>query len=102
MPKDNRHWLNDDGGGLISNNGDTMTVEQAHEAIRKTIELKGRFILSAEYEVHIGEIQTWAGLPMRVVRFATYQEAVENCVEDLWGDLHIDPECFFFEVEVAD
>jgi hypothetical protein len=44
----------------------------------------------------------FAGLPMRVVRHSTYEEAKENVVEDIWGDEFLDPQDNFFLVEVAD
>jgi hypothetical protein len=40
------HWKDDD-GSLVSEHGDVMTKEQAQEAIRRTIELTGKFILAA-------------------------------------------------------
>ncbi len=89
--------------------GEEMTNEQVHELIRQTIERVGKFILSHEIQPAIGQIQEFAGLPMRVVRHVSRDEAIEDGARtgDIWG-LYPTPEnlppegLYFFEVEVAD
>jgi hypothetical protein len=82
--------------------GEIVTDAQIQELMRDVINKKGRLILSAPYPPQIGEVQVFAGLPMRCVRHVTLQEAVENGtghpLERSWPD----PEQFHFEAEVAD
>lgn len=90
-------------GGLVRDrDGVTMTEAEGHEAIRKTIERKGRFVLASAVQPEIGEVQTYCGLPMRCVRYVTMQDAVNNHCEDIWGKWTWNPHDFYFEVEVAD
>jgi hypothetical protein len=88
--------------------GETMSDEDAQVLIRRTIERSGRFIMHAPNEPRPGEVQMYAGLPLRFVRFVTYEEAVADhkLTTDIWKcehtDVCIDPDEFHFEVEVAD
>lgn len=82
--------------------GDLMENDEAQRRILATIERTGKFILSAPLQPRIGEVQDFSGLPMRCVRYTTYEAAVANACDDLWGHEDLDPEDFFFEVEVAD
>lgn len=79
-----------------------MSIEEAHAAIRKTIERHGRFILGNITQPFIGEVQMWADLPMRVVRFVTHEEAYAERCPDIWGEEWEYTEEYYFEVEVAD
>jgi len=79
-----------------------MEIEEAHEAIRQTIARHGRFILGNITRPMIGEVQIWADLPMRVVRFVTCEEAKAERCPDIWGEGWDDGTFFYFEVEVAD
>lgn len=94
---------------IDENTNKEMTDEQAQELIRQTIERVGKFILSHEIKPKIGQIQEFAGLPMRVVRYVSRDEAIEDDkkTRDLWGKYptpgNLPPEgLYFFEVEVAD
>lgn len=82
--------------------GKRMTTAEAHEAIRRTFELKGRFILASPIQPELGEVQNYAGLPMRCTRYVTVEDAIQNHVDEIWGEWESDHEDFYFEVEVAD
>lgn len=86
---------------LIDDLGNTMTDEEAQEMIRETFARKGCFILSSPVQPRIGEVHKFAGLPMRVSGYCTYVDAVKND-EPEWGQSALDPEDFYFYVEVAD
>ncbi len=91
--------------GLIHEvTGTTITVEQGQDWIRQTFERTGRFIVSSRVPAEIGEIRYLADLPLRVMRTATYEEAVENAkaVEDLWGSMEVNANEFYYDVVVAD
>lgn len=87
---------------MIDPEGNIRTDEEVQEMIRQTIERCGRFVLCAEVAPQIGEVQMFAGLPFRVVRFVSYQACTDNA-PDIWGaDPCHNPDHFHFEVEVAD
>ena len=89
---------------LVNQKGETMSDEDAQERIRRTIERTGKFILSCAENPKIGEVRFYAGLPFRVVRLVSFEEACRNRCADIWGaEVGIpDPDDFSFEVEVAD
>jgi hypothetical protein len=93
-------------GGLVRDeDGATMTQTEAQDAIRRTIERTGRFILASIFTPEIGQVQDYAGLPMRVVRIVTHADAIEhqNLTKDIWGDWpQVDDTEVYFEVVVAD
>jgi hypothetical protein len=62
----------------------------------------GRIILNAYLPPPIGEIQSFAGLPMRVVRWVPIDEAREDFEIDHDDGDAFDADMFYFEVEVAD
>ena len=82
--------------------GATMTDEQAQQRIAETMRRTGVFILSSCYMPAVGEVRTFAGLPLRVVRASTYEEALRHQCADLWGPANLDPQDSYFVVEVAD
>lgn len=79
-----------------------MTDELAQQRIAETIRRHGRFILSSFIQPEIGDVQLWAGLPMRCVRYVTKEEAIQNKDDDLWGKGMDESRQYHFEVEVAD
>lgn len=81
--------------------GDILSDEQAQEMIRRTIEQKGRFILHSPIKPTLGEVQNFAGLPMRMVRFVSYEDAKTNECPEIWRSGLPKGE-YYFEVEVAD
>jgi len=85
--------------------GKQMSTEEAHAAIAETIKRCGRFILAAPIAPTLGEIQSFAGLPMRAVRYVTFEEYKNDSDAslDIWGVLSPGQgDDSFFEVEVAD
>jgi hypothetical protein len=88
--------------------GHQISDEDAQVLIRRTFERTGKFIMHAPVEPILGEVQMYAGLPLRFVRFVTYEEAVADhaMTTDIWGcqhrDVCINPDEYHFEVEVAD
>ena len=89
--------------GLVHSDGRKLTQSQAQEKIKLTIERMGYFFLSSDEKPKIGEVQMYAGLPMRAVRHLTYSEAKESSAMDIWESYaELDPLKYHFEVEVAD
>ena len=85
--------------------GVTMTDEDAQDRLRRTIERCGRIVMACDGPVNIGDVQEYAGLPLRVVRFTTFEDAVKDQEQcgDIWGERNfLDPMSNYFEVEVAD
>lgn len=85
--------------------GDELSDTEAQERIRQTIARTGRFILFDDVSApRIGQVEMYAGLPLRVVKFVTFEEAKANACEDIWGGepKMFDPNACYFEVEVAD
>jgi hypothetical protein len=61
-----------------------------------------QIILAADYQPAIGEIQEYAGLPLKVVRYASRAE-YEECRPFPFPVLNEpDDGSFYFQVEVAD
>jgi len=89
-----------DSGAIISEEGEVVDKEQAQEMVRQTIERFGRFLMGADSLPSPGQIQSFAGLPLRMVRFVTEQEARREHCPDIWGEW-VDS-AYHFEVEVAD
>ena len=88
---------------IYHTSGKQRTDKQGQEMIRRTIRRFGRFLMEASYPVQIGEVQTFSGLPMRVVRYVTREEYCAEHGDDIWGKCNFDHEGpYFFEVEVAD
>lgn len=91
---------------MLMNNetGEVLTDEVSQQLIRETIQRTGRFILHSPIPPTIGEIQEFAGLPFRAVKFVSIEEAKKNHCPDLWGewDSNQEDDKSFFEVEVAD
>jgi hypothetical protein len=88
---------------IQSNDGEIWDDEKAQAAIRETIQRCGRFVLGASLQPRIGEIQEFAGLPLKVTRYVSKEEA--NRDEDLTADIwqyRRSNYAFYFEVEVAD
>lgn len=90
---------------MLERAGVTLTDDEAQNKLRQTIDRCGRIVMAAHGPVDIGQTQTFAGLPLRVVRLTTYEDAVkdqEMCA-DIWGErTFLDPLDCYFEVEVAD
>ena len=82
-----------------------ISEQEGQDRIRRTIERMGYFVLGADCPVKLGDVQEWCGLPMRVVRFITEEEAKkhdEGC-RDIWFDELFFIHCVhYFVVEVAD
>lgn len=89
---------------ISSTDGELLDNAVAQERIRETIRRTGRFYMSAAIPPTIGSVQEFAGLPLKVTRFITYAEALvdEQLCGDLWGEAVLQPEEFYFVVEVAD
>ena len=91
---------------IISDDGEVRTNERAQEMIRESMARNGGwFFMMAYVEPAIGEVQEFAGLPFRVVRYIsrTEAEAAEAKTRDIWGSTAENLEgMFYFEVEVAD
>ena len=92
--------------GLINDDGRVFSQTEAQECIRRSIERFGCMILSADIKPRIGEVQVFAGLPMRCAKFVSAEEGARFHWDtvDIWGDEHQPPNSneFFFVVEVAD
>ncbi len=92
--------------GLINEDGRVMTEAEAQECVRRSIERFGCMILSAKVKPRIGEVQEFAGLPMRCAKFVSAEEGARFhfATVDIWGAEHQPPNSneFFFIVEVAD
>lgn len=89
-----------DKGEIISDDGEIVSRDAAQDMVRRTIQRYGRFLMSADNPPSPGEVQNFAGLPLRVVRFVTEQEARAEHSPDIWGEW-VDS-AYHFEVEVAD
>jgi len=89
---------------LVDDHGNTMEQAEAQARLQMTQERVGRIILGAPGAPQIGEVRDFAGLPFRVVRLVSLEEAQRDSdnLEDLWGEGELDPEYSYFEVEVAD
>lgn len=93
--------------GLVDTvTGKKLSQKEAQKRIRKTIERTGRFLLSSPVEPSPGDIQEYAGLPMRFVRLVTQEEFEEHdaATADIWREVppEAEEDCYHFEVEVAD
>jgi hypothetical protein len=88
--------------------GEVLTYEKYQEHLRKQLHLLGKIILCSWAQPEIGEVQTFAGLPMRCVRHVSNEEAMahhraEIAVFPEHGPLSSDcKDKFHFEVVVAD
>lgn len=87
---------------LIHEDGMVMSNKEAQDKIRKTLQRHGKFILSAQCPPPIGYVAEFAGLPMRIVKFVSKQEAERLSDSDIWGEVEWDSDAFYFEVVVAD
>jgi hypothetical protein len=87
---------------LVNQEGGRMSYTTAQRRIAETFRRTGIFILGCPCPPQIGEVQTFAGLPMRVVRYCTIEEALENHQPDLWGEVNLPSDDAYFAVEVAD
>jgi hypothetical protein len=84
--------------------GEQISDEVAQDMIRRTIERTGKFLLCSRVKPTLGEVQNYAGLPMRAVRHVSLEEAREHdeATADIWKDVSFHDDDFHFEVEVAD
>jgi hypothetical protein len=73
---------------------------EAQEMIQRTVKKFGRFILGCDAKPRIGDIEEFAGLPLRAVKFVTEAEALREHDPATWGDWVSYK--YYFEVEVAD
>lgn len=83
--------------------GETMSAERVEANIREHIRRVGFFQLSSIVEEPIGTVQSFAGVPWRIVRYLSLAEATacHEATKDLWGD-GFQPDEIHFEVVVAD
>ena len=98
-------------GEMIHEDGSVVTNEEFQEWLKEEINLCGFVLLCNFMEPEIGEVRTFCALPMRVVRHVSHEEAErhqnklrERTVFDLRRSKidALDPERFYFAVEVAD
>ena len=84
--------------------GLVMSDAEAQDRIRQVIARYGRFILNSSVKPHVGEIGFYAGLPLRMVRFVSFEEAKREECLDIWppGLVPDDEDEYYFEVVVAD
>jgi hypothetical protein len=84
--------------------GHQISDEDAQEMIRRTIEREGKFFLCAPVKPRIGEVHNYAGLPMRAVRYVSFEEAKAHAeaTADIWWNGYCSKDDYHFEVEVAD
>jgi hypothetical protein len=88
--------------------GETMTEEKYQELLREQSRVLGKIILCSWVQPEIGEVQRFAGLPMRCVRHVPNEEAIEYHRAEIEAFPECGPICsdcedkFHFEVVVAD
>jgi len=89
---------------LVDGDGNRMNLDEAQARLQLTLERVGRIILGVRGVPQIGELRDFAGLPFRVIRLVSFEEAqrYSNKLADLWGEGELDPEQTYFEVVVAD
>jgi hypothetical protein len=78
--------------------GLTMSDEEAQGYMKKL----ERIIFAGPYQPPIGEVRMYAGLPLKVVRYATLEEHMACNPFPEWPPAAPPEGYFFFEVEVAD
>jgi hypothetical protein len=87
-----------------------LTAEETQQRLRQVFELAGKIIFGHSSPPPIGEVRNFAGLPLRVVRLVSNEEAREyyKLTSGIWiqvgltGDPEPVPGNTYFEVEVAD
>lgn len=91
---------------IHTSTGRTMSDRQFQKKIQKFIAAGNKFILCSDIRPEIGEIQMFAGLPFKAVRYVTSEEAHAHYDKPLYthlfGSRADDDGQFYFEVEVAD
>lgn len=87
----------------IERDGKIVENELAQDMMRRSIERTGKLIMACSELPRIGEVQEYAGLPLRCVRHVSHEEGIVDwkITSDIWGMAYNEGD-FFFEVQVAD